>query len=549
MKYFSLILFVLLMATFASAIVVDDYSVATSAPTNELSGDWNLNWDYVYNHPDGSCVAVGEYWILTAAHVADYGGSGTLNIGGVNYFQQEIIYHAAADDPDNADDADLALVRYDKPFPGFYPLYSGDFPRARPRRDDRLSAVMVGYGVTGTVASAYYTPAPYNDSSDGVKRWGSQKIDRTSTRSSTIDSLAATSSGFEMDFDLGETTYEAGVASYDSGGGSFVKDDAVWKLAGINTLYSSDPNGAVLTFAVSMPAYETWIAQTMANATSDDDADGIPNDWEYEKSGSTVGVDDAADEDTDGLTGLQEYQNATDPFDPDSDDDWMPDGWEVDNGLSPTNAVDGGLDFDSDTLVNSNEYLLATDFANPDMDGDAVLDGWEFFGTSNTVYGNQSTIITNADSDADGLSDGVEMGLTNSNGFISNPNVADSDSDGIPDAWEVVNGINPLDGSDDDQDQDDDGFVNFEEWIADTNPTKGTSFLKIDSFADISRIVFVSSTNRRYQIEYRTDLSDSNDVWQAEPGLEWFDAVLTQTVKAVSSSASNRFYRLQVRLP
>ena len=249
------------------------------------------------------------------------------------------------------------------------------------------------------------------------------------------------------------------------------------------------------------------------------------------------------------LTNLQEYLNGTNPLSEDTDGDGMVDKWEVDNGLNPTNAVDGGLDFDGDTLVNSNEYLLGTDLTNPDMDGDAVLDGWEYFGTSNSVYGNEPTIITNADSDADGLLDGVEMGITNSNGYITNPNSADTDHDGMPDAWEVVNGINPVDGSDDDQDPDSDGFMNSEEWIADTNPTNGSSYLRIDAFINVTEIVFGSSTNRQYQVEYRTDLSDTNELWQAEPGLECFDAVATQTVKAVSSAGSNRFYRLQVTLP
>jgi hypothetical protein len=62
-------------------------------------------------------------------------------------------------------------------------------------------------------------------------------------------------------------------------------------------------------------------------------------------------------------------------------------------------------------------------------------------------------------------------------------------------------------------------------------------------------MVFSSSINRQYQIEYRIDLMDSNGVWQVEPGMEWFDADSTQTVKAVSSSGSNRFYRLRVTLP
>ena len=288
----------------------------------------------------------------------------------------------------------------------------------------------------------------------------------------------------------------------------------------------------------------------MANATDDDDADGIPNEWEYEKSGSTVGVDASGDSDDDGLTGLEEYQNDTDPNDSDSDDDWMPDGWEVDHGLNPTNTVDGGFDFDGDTLVNSNEYLLGTDLTNPDMDGDAVLDGWEYHGTSNTVYGNEATSITNADTDADGLLDGIEMGITNSNGYITNPNSADTDGDSIPDGWEVGNGLDPVGVSNDEEDSDDDGFTDSEEWIANTNPTNEDSFLKIDGFVMSSNqtVTFVGSAARQYQLLHTTnDLADPGLSWTTNGSPIWGEGADTEIV--VTNTEDKVFYRLQVTLP
>ena len=147
----------------APAIVVSDYTIATNAPT----GAWNVNWDYVYRYKGSSAVAVGSHWLLTAAHVADDTASSTVVVNGTNYIQQEIIFHSASDDTEHANKADLALVRFDKEFPGYYPLYTTKtFPTSYSKR---LNAVMVGYGVTGTAYSAYYVTAPYTDPSKGTK--------------------------------------------------------------------------------------------------------------------------------------------------------------------------------------------------------------------------------------------------------------------------------------------------------------------------------------------------------------------------------------------
>ncbi len=104
----------------------------------------------------------------------------------------------------------------------------------------------------------------------------------------------------------------------------------------------------------------------------DTDADGMPDYWE-----NAYGATDAGnDEDNDGLANLEEYQHGTDPNNPDTDDDGMPDGWEVDNNLSP--LVDGAAgDADSDFLTNLAEYQNSTDPNDPDTDDDGYTDGAE----------------------------------------------------------------------------------------------------------------------------------------------------------------------------
>lgn len=52
----------------------------------------------------------------------------------------------------------------------------------------------------------------------------------------------------------------------------------------------------------------------------------------------------------------------------------------------------------------------------------------------------------------------------------------DTDGDGMPDRYEVKMGLNPLDPTDADKDQDNDGFSNLYEFLVKTDPTDGRSF-------------------------------------------------------------------------
>jgi hypothetical protein len=217
-----------------SAIVVEDYAAAEAPPPD-------LDWNYVYNYKGSSSVAVGGGWLLTAGHVADDGGSGSISADGTVYQQQEIVMHPSAD---------LALVRYDKAFPGSYELYTGNLPLTF--EHDKLPVYMVGYGVTGDVYSDYWSR---NGSGRGTRRWGSQEID------------IALDDEFWMYFDEGHTTYEAGAGDGDSGGGVFYMEGDTWKLAGINVAIKSKPGTSGLGFdrtvAVSMPYYADWVMDTI----------------------------------------------------------------------------------------------------------------------------------------------------------------------------------------------------------------------------------------------------------------------------------------------
>ncbi|MEZ4904095.1 MAG: hypothetical protein R2822_21275 [Spirosomataceae bacterium] len=48
----------------------------------------------------------------------------------------------------------------------------------------------------------------------------------------------------------------------------------------------------------------------------------------------------------------------------------------------------------------------------------------------------------------------------------------DSDNDGMPDAWEIKNGLNPRDSSDASLDKNKDGYTNIEDYLNSIVPTK-----------------------------------------------------------------------------
>jgi alpha-tubulin suppressor-like RCC1 family protein len=90
---------------------------------------------------------------------------------------------------------------------------------------------------------------------------------------------------------------------------------------------------------------------------NDDDAE---NDWQdrhvpeqITKLQLAEGLDDS---DKDGILNWQERANGTDPYDPDTDGDQIPDGFEATYGLDPK-VNDGSLDKDNDGVDNLTEYL------------------------------------------------------------------------------------------------------------------------------------------------------------------------------------------------
>jgi transglutaminase-like putative cysteine protease len=222
----------------------------------------------------------------------------------------------------------------------------------------------------------------------------------------------------------------------------------------------------------------------------------------------------ASDQDGDGLTYGLEYLMNTQPNDPDSDNDGLPDGWEWQYGLNPLSSqgIDGATgDPDGDSMTNLMEYNYL------------IPSGWDSTTTANLldkgVWWNGTVPVNNWDeenamqytrvacggSGTDGtgsviLCDEDPVGNICANGFdddkdgfvdsadpdndgdldcssndddgdgVADEDVAgwDTDGDGMPDGWEAANGLNATQASNMDGangDPDGDGLTNLMEYV------------------------------------------------------------------------------------
>jgi hypothetical protein len=221
--------------------------------------------------------------------------------------------------------------------------------------------------------------------------------------------------------------------------------------------YGTNPNNAD-TDADEITDYEEVYYISTDPTKPDTNGNGIPDGHE--------------DYDRDGLTNLAELRiHHTQPWNPDTDYDKLRDGWEVANGLDPL-VYNSITDPDGDGLTNVQEQRLGLNPLLQDTDNDGTLDGQEDpdgDGLANLAELNtHHTDPLKADTDNDGLSDSAEINI-----HLTDPTKHDTDGDGMPDGWEIQHSFDPgstsgVDGASGDPDND--GLVNFHEWLNGCNP-------------------------------------------------------------------------------
>ncbi len=156
------------------------------------------------------------------------------------------------------------------------------------------------------------------------------------------------------------------------------------------------------------------------------------------------------DTDGDGLSDGEELNVlATDPLNPDSDGDGMLDRFEVENSFNPLLAGDELQDPDLDGLDNLAEQSAGSDPHDPDTDRDSLPDGSEV-----NVH---LTDPAKSDTEDDGLRDDFEI-AHGFNPLIGGEQLQDPDLDGLVNLGEQAARTNPHDA-----DTDDDGLSDGEE--------------------------------------------------------------------------------------
>jgi len=130
----------------------------------------------------------------------------------------------------------------------------------------------------------------------------------------------------------------------------------------------------------TLPDFQELAIGTDKNKVDTDD-DGLPDNYELQytltdpikNDTDDNGITDAEeDSDNDGLNNLKEFQIGTEPLTPDSDFDELNDGEELEKGTDPLNE-----DSDNDGVVDGLEEELGFDPLNPDTNGNGILDGDE----------------------------------------------------------------------------------------------------------------------------------------------------------------------------
>jgi len=128
------------------------------------------------------------------------------------------------------------------------------------------------------------------------------------------------------------------------------------------------------------------------------------------------------------------------------------------------NPAHGRLGLGTGVIANQLSPVKLSNFklSGDDSDADGLPDTWERFYLSGLSQGPADHYVTL------GVPDGATHLQKYRWGLV--PAITDNDSDGMPDAWEIANRLDPLDPKDADQDADSDGLTNLQEFTKGSDP-------------------------------------------------------------------------------
>ena len=194
----------------------------TTAPTGPLE---NSGWQFQGNWGSVSGIPIAPNYFITAKHI-NGNASTDFVFGGTTYD----VIGSAYNDP--AEGSDLQIWQVSGTFSTYAPLFTGTNEAGK-------SLVMFGRG-TQRGAEVFLSGTSKGwewGAGDEVRRWGENEVEGIYDGGVAYghNLLGMTFSGTEG---VNEGTYSTG----DSGGGVFIFDGGVWKLAGINS-WADGPYG------------------------------------------------------------------------------------------------------------------------------------------------------------------------------------------------------------------------------------------------------------------------------------------------------------------
>ena len=182
----------------------------TAAPTGALA---NSGWQFQGKWGSFPGTPISPNHFITAGHVGGWVGQ-SFNFGGVNYKTT-----ATYDDPRS----DLRIWRVGGAFPRWAPLYTNQWETGK-RAALFGRGTQRGAGVTVNGQVKGWKPGY----ADYVPSWGENQIHSAFNAGPGLGSL------LRYRFDRNGLANEGTLSGGDSGGGLFINESGVWKLAGVH---------------------------------------------------------------------------------------------------------------------------------------------------------------------------------------------------------------------------------------------------------------------------------------------------------------------------